>query len=168
MTSKPSKLSQWVYTFGMYLLIWYGFTTSLDVYELATGVLVAVILAFFTLSITKSGMSIFSPVRVMYMLQFIGVFFVALLKANWDVAKRVINPKLPINPGIVKFQTQLRSEFAQMVLANAITLTPGTVTIDIIDNWYYIHWIDVESEDPEVAFRAIAEPFEKVLLKIYQ
>ena len=54
-----------------------------------------------------------------------------------------------------------------MVLANSITLTPGTVTIDVIDNMFYVHWIDVETEDPQQAFMLIAEPFEKVLLKIY-
>ena len=55
-----------------------------------------------------------------------------------------------------------------MVLANTITLTPGTLTIDAIGNTFYIHWIDVVSDDPKVAYKEIAEPFEKILIKIYE
>jgi len=55
-----------------------------------------------------------------------------------------------------------------MVLANSITLTPGTLTIDVIKNTFYIHWIDVKSEDSEVVYKEIAESFEKILIKIYE
>ena len=54
-----------------------------------------------------------------------------------------------------------------MVLANSITLTPGTLTIDVVGDTFYIHWIDVKTTDPEKAFTEIAESFEKVLLKIF-
>ncbi len=54
-----------------------------------------------------------------------------------------------------------------MVLANSITLTPGTLSVDVVGDTFYIHWIDVETTDPEEAFKIIAEPFEKVLLKIF-
>jgi len=54
-----------------------------------------------------------------------------------------------------------------MILANSITLTPGTITVDVIDNKFFVHWIDVETENAEEAFKIIAAPFEKVLLKIY-
>ncbi|MMZ67511.1 Na(+)/H(+) antiporter subunit E [compost metagenome] len=54
-----------------------------------------------------------------------------------------------------------------MVLANSITLTPGTLTIDVIGDTFYIHWIDVQTTDPEKAFTEIAESFEKILLKIF-
>jgi multicomponent Na+:H+ antiporter subunit E len=95
------------------------------------------------------------------------VFLGALLKANIDVARRVLSPSLPINPGIVTFKTKLKNDFAKMVLANSITLTPGTLTVDVIKNKFYVHWIDVTTEDPEKVYKEIAEPFEKILLKIY-
>ena len=90
-----------------------------------------------------------------------------MLKANFDVARRVIAPSLPINPGIVTFKTKLKSDYAQMVLANSITLTPGTLSIDIIDDTFYVHWIDVKTLDSEQDFKEIAETFEKILLKIF-
>jgi len=95
------------------------------------------------------------------------VFLVELVKSNLDVARRIISPSLPINPGIVKFKTKLTSEYAKMVLANSITLTPGTLSLDIIDDTFYIHWIDVKTLDPEEVRMEIAEKFEKILIKIF-
>ena len=101
------------------------------------------------------------------MFVFLFTFLVALVKSNMDVARRVLSPSLPINPGIVKFKTSLKTNFSKMVLANAITLTPGTLSIDIIDDTYYIHWIDVKTTDPEKAKAEIAGKFEEILLKIF-
>ena len=101
------------------------------------------------------------------MVYYFGVFLVALVQANLDVARRVIAPSLPINPGVVKFKTKLKTNYSKMVLANSITLTPGTLTIDVVGDTFYIHWIDVHTTDPEKAFTEIAESFEKVLLKIF-
>ena len=167
MSKKPSAVSQIIYAFILYFGMWYAFTTSLELAELITGGVVALILSIFTYKTTDAGLSILMPNKLIYIVQYFFVFMIALLKANLDVAKRVVSPSLPINPGIVEFETQLTNDFAKMVLANSITLTPGTVTIDVIENQFYVHWIDVETEDPKEAFKIIAEPFEKVLLKIY-
>ena len=83
------------------------------------------------------------------------------------MARIVLSPSLPINPGIVKFKSKLPTDYAKMVLANSITLTPGTLSIDIIDDTFYIHWINVKTTNPEEAFTEIAETFEKILLKIF-
>ena len=167
MSNKPSAISQILYVFLLFLIIWYAFTTSLALPEIITGVFVSSILALLSYKMTGGGLGILMPNKLFFMVQYFFVFLIALIKANLDVAKRVITPSLPINPGIVEFETQLNSEFAIMILANSITLTPGTVTIDVIDNKFYVHWIDVETEDQAKAFKIIAEPFEKVLLKIY-
>lgn len=52
-----------------------------------------------------------------------------IVLANFDVAYRVLHPKMPIDPRIIEFETTLRSDFALTTLANSITLTPGTITI---------------------------------------
>ena len=77
------------------------------------------------------------------MFLYIFVFLGELIKSNFDVAARVANPKLPINPGIVKVKTKLKSKLGRIMLANSITLTPGTLTVDIDEdtNELYIHWI---------------------------
>ena len=85
-----------------------------------------------------------------------------------DVALRVINPKLPINPGIVTYKTKLKSDTAKVFLANSITLTPGTLSIDVIGDELFIHWIDVTSDDPEVIFNEIGSDFERILKEIFE
>ena len=86
-----------------------------------------------------------------------------LVKSNFDVAFRVLNPKLPINPGIVKVKTKLQSRMGRIFLANSITLTPGTFTVETKGEDYYIHWIDVTSENIEDATKEIISKFEKYL-----
>jgi len=83
------------------------------------------------------------------------------------VALRVLNPSLPINPGIVKVKTRLKSKTGRMVLANSITLTPGTLSIDIKDEFLYVHWIDVKDCDLQCATEEIVKKFEKYLEVIY-
>ncbi|MEN8125138.1 MAG: Na+/H+ antiporter subunit E [Bacteroidota bacterium] len=167
--NRKSTPGKFIYTFIIMFIIWLAFTTSLDTPELITGVIVSLILAFFTDRIFSCcGLRILKPIKILYFIQYFFVFLLALIKSNFDIAKRVVSPALPINPGIVKFKTKLTNGFARMVLANSITLTPGTLTIDVINNNFYIHWIDVKSDDPEMVYKEIAEPFEKILLKIYE
>lgn len=110
------------------------------------------------------------PTRYIYFLQFLPVFIWECIKANVDVAYRVIHPSLPIKPGIVKVKTSLKSETGLTFLANAITLTPGTMTVDIDkeNGFLYIHWISVRSQDMEQATCIIVKRFEKNLAKIFE
>jgi len=108
-----------------------------------------------------------SPKAILYSFLFLFTFIAELIKSNLDVARRVISPSLPINPGIVEFETKLTNDFAKMVLANSITLTPGTLTVEVKDDSFFIHWIDVESDDINAATKEIVEKFEKYLEVIY-
>ena len=98
---------------------------------------------------------------------FLGVFVWELVLANLNVARLVFSPRIDIRPGIVEIKTRLKSPLGRMVLANAITLTPGTLVVDIRDDSLFIHWIVVSSVDPEAATRDIAGRFEKYLEVIY-
>lgn len=62
-----------------------------------------------------------------------------IVKANIDIAMVVLNPKLPINPQMVTFKKPMFNSLAHVTLANSITLTPGTVTIDVEDGVYAVH-----------------------------
>ncbi len=95
------------------------------------------------------------------------VFLKELIKSNLDVAFRVIKPSLPIKPGIVEVKTTLRSPLGRLVLANSITLTPGTLTVETKGDSLFIHWIDVSSPDIEAATQEIVHKFEKYLEVIY-
>jgi len=95
------------------------------------------------------------------------VLFAEIIRANLDVAYRVVHPKMPIKPGIVVIRTELKQDLAKLLLANSITLTPGTFTLDILGDRLLIHWINVKSEDTEQATRMIGERFEKYLRVIF-
>jgi len=162
------KFSRFLLNWLFLMIIWVAFTTSLSSQELLVGLVVTAIISLLSISMfTCCSPAILCPRRIFFMIWYLFVFIGALIMSNLDVARRVLTPSLPINPGIVKFKTKLTTNFSKMVLANSITLTPGTLTVDIIDDTLYIHWIDVKTTDPEKAFKEIAEQFEKILLKIF-
>lgn len=108
-----------------------------------------------------------TPKKIVYSIVYIGYMFIAIVQSTMDVARRIIKKKIPLNPGIVKVKTNLKSKAGRMILANSITLTPGTLTVDVQDDYYYIHWIDITAMDVEGASREIVEGFEKYLEVIF-
>jgi multicomponent Na+:H+ antiporter subunit E len=110
-----------------------------------------------------------SPVRIFWFLVYLPVFFYYVMKANFDVVYRALHPKMPIKPGIVKIKTNLKTDSGITALANSITLTPGTLTVDLNkDGYLYVHWINVKSEDVEEATKFIAQRFEWFIKKIFE
>lgn len=163
-----TKLSRFFMNWIFLMMVWIGFTNTFNIQELLVGVFLTALISFLGIRLfTCCDLSLLHPVKLFNILKFIVVFTIALLKSNLDVARRVLSPSLPINPGIVKFKTKLTKNFAKMVLANSITLTPGTLTIDIVDDTFYVHWIDTLTTNPEEAYKEIAEQFEEILLKIF-
>jgi multicomponent Na+:H+ antiporter subunit E len=75
---------------------------------------------------------------------------------------------MPIRPGIVKVKTTLKTDLAKTFLASSITLTPGTLVVDIDGQNLYVHWICVEGEDPEEHTRQIVEAFEPFVRRIFE
>lgn len=109
------------------------------------------------------------PRRSFWVLVYAGVFLWHVVLANLDVAYRVLHPRLPIRPGIVKTRTRLRSRAARTLLANSITLTPGTLTVDLLpDGVLYVHWLHVRATDPEQARERIVARFERILRRIFE
>jgi multicomponent Na+:H+ antiporter subunit E len=90
-----------------------------------------------------------------------------LVKANLNVMRLVFSPRINIKPGIVEVKTELKSPIGRLALANSITLTPGTLVVDIKQDSLFIHWIDTSTTDPVAATEAISARFEKYLKVIY-
>lgn len=145
-------------------VIWIALTLSFSIQELISGFMVSFIIAYLYTKIYKSDDK-FSFRPIVY-LQYAIVFIKNLILSNIDVAKRVIDPKLPINPGIVEIKTNLKKDYKKLILANSITLTPGTITLDVKDDSMFIHWIDVTTSDIEKASKEISGDFEEVLIKL--
>jgi multicomponent Na+:H+ antiporter subunit E len=116
--------------------------------EIVFGILLSLIAGFAARTLfAKGNFRMLNPVRWFLFLGYlIGPFFVALAKANLDVAYRVITGK--INPGIVRITPELKTDLGITMLANSITLTPGTLSVDIDEdtNDLYVHWINVDKK----------------------
>ncbi len=108
-----------------------------------------------------------TPKAFLYTGIYLFVFIIELVKANFDIAMRVISPSLPINPGIIRAKTSLKSKMARLILTNSITLTPGTLTVDIIGDTLYIHCVHIDGDDQEAFAQSIIRKFEKYLEVIY-
>ena len=108
--------------------------------------------------------------RYLWFMYYMPIFLWEIFKANIDVAFRVSHPDIPIHPGIVKVKTSLRSETGLTFLANSITLTPGTLSVDIDrDKGYlYVHWIEVKDKDVDRTTAIIVERFERILRRIFE
>lgn len=70
------------------------------------------------------------------------VLLVEIVKSSFAVIKIVFSKKLDIQPQIVFFEAPLKSDFLRTILANSITLTPGTITVDVDENRFCIHALD--------------------------
>jgi multicomponent Na+:H+ antiporter subunit E len=62
-----------------------------------------------------------------------------IVKANWDVAKRVLAPTPDISPTMVRVHASQKSDLGQVIYANSITLTPGTISVDVGDGVILVH-----------------------------
>ena len=156
--------------FVLAFIIWMLLTWSVDVQVVVAGLIASVIVAVLFYEVLPEEYQVFiSPVRMFWALVYLPVFFYYVVKANLDVVYRALHPKMPIKPGIVKIKTILKTKSGITALANSITLTPGTLTVDLTDDGFlYIHWINVKSDDIEQATKFIAQRFEWFLQKIFE
>jgi len=151
------------------LVVWLLLTWSWTVQNVIAGVLVAAVsAALFGHLFPRHSRMMFNLTRVLWFIYYIPVFLIHCFKANLDVAYRVLHMNVPIRPGIVRVKTTLKSDMGLTFLANSITLTPGTLTVDIIEDDMYIHWINVISDDPEEHTRIIVKRFEDILKRVFE
>ena len=153
----------YVVVFLSSLLLWILLTGSVETEELGAGLLVASVVSAASgphLAVLN-GLKL-NPAVPLYIFNYLVYFFIALVRANLDMARRILSPSLPINPGVVEVETSLESPLGRMLLANSITLTPGTLTVDLKEDRLLIHWINVpEGIDVATATRHIAAGFEQ-------
>ena len=133
-------------------------------------VIVSLLLTLLLSRIYEPGTAekVLSPVRWFWFLIYLIYFLIHCIKANLDVAYRVLNINMPIRPAIVKVHTRLNSSTAKAFLANSITLTPGTLTVDMIDDTMYIHWINVTTDDPAQQQSIIITRLENILWRVFE
>jgi multicomponent Na+:H+ antiporter subunit E len=163
MARSPLKI---VLTVLILMLAWVMLTWRTDIdglaQELIAGGLIALALGIFLSGVLpESGKG--NPVkRILMFFVYLLIMLKEIILANLDVAYRVLHPKMPIRPGIVKVKPDIESDMGKLVLANSITLTPGTLSIDYIDDSLYIHWIYVK-DDPNESMA----PLDKAVKEVF-
>ena len=169
-TTFPKVAATFVVCYAFWILV----TWSLAAQELIAGAVVCLAVALFTARffIHDKGFLLLQPRRLFALIFYcLAVFPSELLRANVNVAKRSFQPKIPLNSGIVKVPVHVRSSYGRAMLADSITLTPGTITMECAEDrgqlYYYIHWLDVQEEDPEKAGDIIKGRMEKWVRRIW-
>lgn len=166
-SSHTPGVQHYALVFFVCYILWLLLTGSLARDELISGASVAILvtLLFSRRFIIFTGFR-FSWLAPLYILAYLGHFFVALVRANLDLARRVLSPSLPINPALVEIKTGLQSPLGKLLLANTITLTPGTLTVDIVDDRLLVHWVYCPpGTDLQQASEKIAAGFEAHLAR---
>lgn len=149
---------------GFWLLL--NGSLATDVFQV--GLLAALVITL----LFRDGLAVasefrFTPRALLTVPKFVGYFLQELVKSNLRLAKIVLSPALPLRPGIVKVRTRLKSRMGRLLLANSITLTPGTLTVELDGEWLYVHWVTMEAEDIDAATAAIVSGFEHYLEVMY-
>lgn len=138
--------------------------------DLLAGLAVAAIVALVMRDMVRVNFKRFLDPRCWFwafVYMFVFIYYVVV--SGLDVAYRVLHPTMPIRPGIVRVRSRLRTDTGRTALANSITLTPGTLTLEVTeDGTFYVHWINVRSVDDEEAARCVMRRFEWFIQRIFE
>jgi len=153
---------------------WCLFNWPPGVQALIIGIPVSFFVMFLTKNIPYRTVSKlhFQPNRhLRFLFHYLPVFWWELFKANLEVAYRVLHPNLPIRPAVVRVKTSLKTDMGLTLLANSISLVPGTTAMDLDHETgiLYVHcmYVSKSSEVDALAKRRV-EKFEKILAKIFE
>ncbi len=154
--------------FSVLFAFWVMLNNSLANDVLLVGAAVALVISL----MFRNGLAILSefratPAAFVAAIRYPFFFLMELVKSNVQLAKVVLSPDLPLKPGIVKVRTVLKSRMGRLMLANSITLTPGTLTVDLQGEFLYVHWVTIDSPDIEAATASIVSGFESYLEVMY-
>lgn len=162
--------------FLLWFFVWLFLTWPPELKDIITAALVSLFVSYMTVDLllepagkapAKRSSVIGNAVRVAWLLYFAVLFIWECLKANIDVAYRVIHPRLPIRPGTVKVSVGLKSDIGLTFLASSVTLTPGTTSVDVDKEggYLYVHVLYVKEDHGKLR---VVTKFENILKRIFE
>lgn len=132
--------------FLLYFVLWIIFNGRVTTEIILFGIAIAAVMYWFVCHFME-----YSPKTEFKIFKnfFLGICYVIILiweiiKANICVMKLIYSSELEVEPVVVQFKTKLKTDAARVALANSITLTPGTITVTLTDNEYFVHCLDKE------------------------
>ncbi|MFW6149016.1 MAG: Na+/H+ antiporter subunit E [Atribacterota bacterium] len=164
-----SKNIRYILTFLFLILFWLILTLNFQ----PTSILVGVIVSFFISLIScnffiQSSEGIHSRLikTIFYLLLYLFVLLYEMFLASFDVVYRIAT--MDINPEIVMIKSGIESDLGILLLANSITLTPGTITVDTEGEYIYVHWLYARTTHFGHAAELIKGSFEQWLERIFR
>ena len=127
----------------IYFSLWIIFNGRVTFEILAAGILISLLLDAFVKKFLKINFTWTDLIKFLKILPEVLIYVIVLLieivKANLAITKLVLAPKISVEPCLVKFKSKLKTHAARVALANSITLTPGTITVELKDNEFLVH-----------------------------
>jgi multicomponent Na+:H+ antiporter subunit E len=153
-------------------VVYIVFSGSVSTYDLVLGFIVALLSGYLTSNLLVSDTRKALNIRRFIWLIIYGIYYltIAEFKAHSDVIRRILHPRMPINPGIVRTPYNVVNDYSIVAIANSITNTPGTVVVHLDEGKkiYYVHWIYVKAPDPKTTYDNIVKNFERYVKKIFE
>jgi len=165
------KFLTFLLVFLMWIIIVGKISTDVVIIGIIASSITTILFSNMLFRFTNRKLNLFDCLRKIFLvIIFIPVFFYEALLAAIKVSFHAFERRSSFSPGIVKVKTKLTNVTAITILANLITLTPGTLTLDFdtTERVYYIHWIDVVNREDEETHRHLIEKFERWLGVIFK
>ena len=145
-TKKATDVKQFVVLSLILFGFWVGLSGKIDVKHLTIGLVAAIIITWLSGPLLRlPSQTVTGKTHFAFDLPYVKIFLYflwllkELVKANIEVALIVLNPQMPISPCMTTFKKSMTNPVGYAVLANSITLTPGTITVDVQDDLFTIH-----------------------------
>jgi multicomponent Na+:H+ antiporter subunit E len=142
-------------------VLWLILSANLEIANIIIGIVVSFSISILYITLFKH--SEFEFIHPIWFLIYVFVLCKNLILSNIQIAKRVLSRDMKLSPAIVAVKTDLKSDWKKLLLANSITLTPGTLTLDIKEDILYIHVIEFRDGDSK---ENLTKEFEKIIAKI--
>lgn len=130
-----------VFIFVLLMAFWLLISASADWQHIVVGAVFSIILTVFwsSLSISAEYKTEFTIKQIFLLIKYFIMLLVEIISANITVALIVLNPRLPISPGMVIMRCDLERSLIRVLYVNSITLCPGTITVELEDNLLIVH-----------------------------
>jgi len=149
---RSRQILLFILTFLIMFGVWILLSGKFDLFHLSLGIVSCVIVTYFSGDLLFESPRIKElPITWIRFIRYIPWLLLQIIRANLHVTYLVFHPRMMelIDPRIIRFRSKLQSTLALVTFANSITLTPGTITVDVsIDGDFKVHAIDEASADP--------------------
>lgn len=128
----------------IFFLIWIIYNGQFTLEIGAFGVVIAGLMYWFICKFLdyKPKIDLILGKKLLQIIHYVFVLVTEIIKANFAVIKMIMSSKYEIEPAVIRFKTDLKTMPAKILLANSITLTPGTITVSLDGDEYVVHCLD--------------------------